>query len=62
VPASALVNAPAPLPITPLTTVFPAPPIKRSCEPLVIFPLNVKISASELILTPLADDEISIVP
>ena len=57
-PASALVNAPAPLPITPLTTVFPAPPIKRSCEPLVIFPLNVnKVPESELI-----DYEILIVP
>jgi hypothetical protein len=40
----------------------PAPPNKRSCEPLVIFPLNVKISKSELILTPEGDDEISIVP
>jgi len=62
VPASALVNSPAPLPIIPLTTVFPFPPITRSCVPLVIFPLNVKIFASELILTSLADDEISIVP
>ena len=49
-PASALVTAPAPFPITPLTTISPAPPSVRSCEPLLIFPLNVKINVSELIL------------
>ena len=55
VPAPSLVTVPAPLPITLLTVMLPAPPKVNPIDPFEIVPPIVNVPLSELILTALVD-------